>query len=111
MKAVFMALHSHLPPVFDLKSSGVFSLLLTAVLTVTWSWQITVRRPVPGTLLVVQMANLLTWLIYTAMVHSCHGIHWSKEAWIPVTSYAVSSGLCLVVGWMARRSQSPVAGH
>jgi hypothetical protein len=107
MTAVFMAIHSFSPHVFVI-TSGVVSLFVTGALTVGWSWKISARRPAQGTIVVVQATNVLIWLIYTVMVHLCHGINWSREGRIPLIFFAISAGLCLVASLVAVRSR-PVA--
>jgi hypothetical protein len=73
-----------------------------------WGWKISTRRPAQGTLVVVQAAYVLIWLIYAMMVHLCVGINWSREGRIPLILFAISAGLCLVASLIAIRS--PICG-
>lgn len=96
MTTVMITFHSSSPRVGGLNIYAIGNLFLSGVLAVTFAWFLGRSAAGPRVILTAQLANLLIWLTFGAIIHFRFGIRFTGEGSLLLSSVVASAMLSLI---------------
>jgi hypothetical protein len=100
---VMTVIHSDSPRIQGINVYAVVHLFITGILATCMSWAVGMRGSVRISHVASQIGNALIWAAFFLTLFGAGMPLRMGEAWIFVTAFGISAGLCLLATWLSLR--------